>query len=80
MKYDDSKVRFEVGKEYEANDPGHDSIKVLRRTRKSIVVNNGRTTWMMRINVDEEGAEFVVDHSVPKKWQDAYRYSARWEA
>ena len=74
----DARNKFEVGKEYEANDPGLDPIKVIRRTAKCIIVDNGTSKWRMVVKIDEEGDEYVVDSSVPKKWQEMFRYSARW--
>lgn len=72
--------RFEVGKAYEANDPGFDPIMVLRRTAKCIIVDNGQSKWRMVVKVDENGDEYVVDSSVPKRWQEAFRYSSKREA
>lgn len=70
---------FEVGKSYEANDPGYDPITITKRTEKTVWVNNGSASWKMRINHDNNGNEFVTDSSVPPKWREAFTYSAKWE-
>lgn len=69
---------FEVGKYYEANDPGYDPIKILRRTDKTVWVDNGQSKWRMRIKYDRNGNEMVTDSSVPSKWRDAFTYKASW--
>ena len=70
---------FDVGHSYEANDRGFDPIKILRRTPKYVVVTtNGRHTWRMLVRIDDRGDEYVVDSSVPKKWQDVMTYQAKW--
>lgn len=63
--------KFEVGKWYEWRDRGYDPIKVMSRTDKSIVVNNGTNQWRMFVKIDDEGCEYVVDSKVPSRW--------RWE-
>lgn len=72
-------ARFEVGKTYRWADSGFDPIKVLRRTEKTIWVTNGGASWRMRIKHDEHGDEFVVDSSVPKRWQGAFTCSPELE-
>ncbi len=69
---------FEVGKSYEANDPGFDPITVTRRTDKTIWVDNGQCKWRMRVWHDVSGNEMATDSSVPPRWRDAFTYSARW--
>lgn len=69
---------FEVGKMYEANDPGYDPIHVIRRTAKCIVVDNGHAKWRMIVKTDEQGNEYVVDSSVPQKYRNGFTYSSRW--
>lgn len=69
--------RFEVGKCYEAADMGIDPIKVIKRTSKSILVDNGVNTWYMRIRTDERG-EYVVDSSAPAKWRDIFTFRPMW--
>ena len=71
--------RFEVGKAYEPNDTGYEPIQDLRRTDKMILVRNSTSQWRMRIRVDDDGAEYVTDSTVPVKWRDAFTYSARHE-
>lgn len=72
-------MNFEVGHSYEANDPGYDPIKILRRTGKTIWVDNGQAKWSMRVKRDENGNEMVTDSSVPVRWRDAFTYKANWE-
>ena len=70
--------QFEVGKSYEANNPGFGSVKILKRTVKFVTVTNGPVTWRMKIRVDEHGDEYVVDSSVPKQYRDDFVFSAGW--
>ena len=69
--------RFEVGKCYEAADMGIDPIKVIKRTAKSILVDNGLNKWYMRIRTDEKG-EYVTDSSAPAKWRGICTYRTMW--
>jgi len=72
-------AKFEVGKHYEWYQSEYGEIEVLRRTPKYIVVTNGGTTWRMLVKTDGDGNEFVSDSCVPKKWQDCFTCSAKWE-
>lgn len=70
---------FEVGKCYEASDGNYDPIRVLKRTKQFIFVenvNNG-CKWRMKIR-QGDSAEFAVDSSVPPRWRDIFTYSASW--
>ena len=69
---------FEVGKTYCPADSGFDPIKVIKRTERCIKVDNGTSEWKMVIKVDENGDEYVIDSSVPRKWRSAFVYSAKW--
>ena len=69
--------RFEVGRSYRPYAFEFDPITVLRRTEKTIWVDNGQTKWRMRVQQDADGNEFVVDSAVPKRWRDAFTYSAQ---
>lgn len=71
--------KFEVGKRYEFYQRDFGSFKVIRRTPKTITAANDYTTWRMRIKIDTDGDEYVVDTCVGKKWRDAFTCSARWE-
>lgn len=72
---------FEVGKSYEAADPGLDLITVTKRTDKFVFVDNGHgSKWKMRLRHDDRGDEMLVDSSAPSKWRRDYTYNARWEA
>ena len=73
-------AKFIAGKTYEWYQREYGEIKVLRRTDKMITVTNGGSTWRMKIRIDDKGNEYVVDSSVPKKWQDAFTCSAEWES
>ena len=71
---------FEVGKAYETNDPGRGCITILKRTEKTVWVENwSGSKWAMRVKTDDQGDEFVCDSSVPPSWRDTFTYSARWE-
>jgi hypothetical protein len=67
---------FKVGKEYEAYQREFGSITVLRRTDKTIWVTNGSTHWSMRIKKTDDGSEYAVDSTVPRRWRDAFTYDA----
>lgn len=69
---------FEVGKEYYPCERGFDSIKILRRTEKTVWVDNGQSKWRMRVRKDENGNEYVIDSSVPQRWRDALTYKAEY--
>ena len=69
---------FEVGMTYEAYDSGINPIRILRRTKKTVWVDNGQSKWCMRVMVDVDGNEFVADSTVPRKWKEAFTYSAKW--
>ena len=71
--------RFEIGKEYLATESDN-IIKVERRTARCIFVDKDGCKWRMRIKQDEEGNEFVVDSSLPHRYQWAATYSAKYEA
>lgn len=70
---------FEVGKEYYPYDACFDPITVIRRTEKTIWVQNkyrDESKWMMRIKKDIHGNEFATDSTVPMKWRTAFTYQA----
>ena len=71
--------KFEVGHYYLCHDSGFDPIKVMRRTEKTIFVTNGGAKWRMRIRVDADGNEYVIDSSNPKRYRDIFRYNATRE-
>ena len=73
-----SKV-FEVGKEYEPNDTGFSAIRVLRRTDKTVWVENDCSKWSMRIKRDDKGNEYASDSSVPRRWRHTITYQAKYE-
>ena len=70
--------QFEVGKYYEASDSGLDPIRILKRTKKTVLVWNGHIAWRMFIKHDKDGNEFVTDSSVPFRYRDEYTYSSKW--
>lgn len=72
-------MKFEVGKSYEPYGSEYDPIKIIRRTVKTVWVDNGSTQWRMRVKTDEDGNEYVADSSVPLNWRDAFTYNAKWE-
>lgn len=71
--------KFEVGKSYEPYGSEYDPIKIIRRTVKTVWVDNGNTQWRMRVKTDEDGNEYVADSSVPLNWRDTFTYNAKWE-
>ena len=73
-------MKFEVGKQYEWNDPGLEPIKVLKRTERTITARVARyETLRMLIRHDGDGNEIVIDSSVPKKWRGTFTCNAKWE-
>ena len=62
---------FEVGRWYEAPEKWFYSVKVIKRTRTLITVNNGRETWRMRVRYDQMGNEIAWVWEAP-----AMRYEA----
>ena len=73
--------KFEIGKTYDAYQREFGNITILKRSEKSIWVrNNTGIEWRMRIKKDNLGNEFAVDSLVPRKWRDAFTYSALDEA
>lgn len=71
--------KFTVGCMYEPDYSGFDPIIVLRRTEKTVFVANAYTDniqWRMRIRTDENGNEYVVDSSEPRKWRNVFTYRA----
>lgn len=72
-------MMFEVGKRYEAYDFNVTPILIKRRTDKTVWITNDRTSWQMRIKIDDEGNEICTDSAVPLKWREAYTYSSKFE-
>ena len=73
--------KFVVGKTYDAYQKEYGRITILKRTDKTIWVRNDPgLEWRMRVKVDGYGDEYAVDSVVPKKWQDAFTYSASDES
>ena len=70
---------FEFGKEYRANGSGLDVVRVLKRTRKMILVENSGYMWRMLIRIDKNGDEYAIDSSAGKAWADDFTYQAKME-
>lgn len=68
--------RFEAGKEYEPYQCEFGAVKVLRRTEKTIFVEKEGVEFRMKIRTDTDGNEYAIDSTVPKKWRDAFTYTA----
>ena len=74
------KMKFEIGHEYEANDPGLGEIKVIGRTAQFIKVQNAfGNRFRMKVREDEDGVEYAFDSSVGNRWREAATYKAIWE-
>lgn len=67
---------FEVGKSYYCNDSGFNPITVIRRTDKTIWVDNTENKWRMRIKHDINGNEYVCDSLAPHGYRDIFTYTA----
>lgn len=72
--------KFEVGKHYGWADGRFDPIKVLGRTDKTIRVRNATNQWRMRIRIDDDGNEYVVDSTAPKSYRNELTCKAIWHA
>ena len=70
------KKRFEVGKQYEPYQTEFEAVTVIRRTEKTVRVRTSQAEWSMRIKTDADGNEYAVDSTVPRKWRDAFTYTA----
>lgn len=71
--------QFEVGKHYRAGSSMIDPIKVVKRTKKYVFVDNGYSKWRMLIRHDGCENEYLVDSIVDKRYRDDYTYSSLWE-
>lgn len=69
---------FEVGKRYGSYDSGIDPVLITRRSRCFVWVTNGRSTWRMKIYLDNQGNEQVSDCTVPRKWRFMGTYNAKF--
>ena len=75
-------TRFEVGWSYEAYDAAVPAVKVLKRTPKTITVEDTDTgtVFTMRVKVyknalaNGEEVEVATDCSVPAAWRECYTY------
>ena len=67
--------KFEVGKQYFGNAVEYDPILIVKRTEKTVVVENSTNRWRMLIHHDGCGNEYLIDSSVPERWREAFYYS-----
>lgn len=73
--------KFVEGKEYEWAERGLDPIMAVKRTPKCIWFKTmSGSSWRLKIRIDEDGNEYVVDSTAPKKWRGMYTCSSLWEA
>ena len=73
--------RFETGCVYEPYANEFESIRVIRRTEKTIFVKGVEmgVQWRMRVRTDADGNEYTIDSTVPARWRDAFTYKAEWK-
>ena len=71
--------KFEVGKSYECANFHYKPIKILHRTKKHVVVDNGDESWGARIRIDYEGDEYIQRSSMAIRYRGIETYSASWE-
>ncbi len=71
-------MKFEVGREYKPYEEGFDPIKVVKRTEKTIWVKTRYFNCSMRVKVDADGNEYVVDSSADKRFIDGFSYNAKF--
>ena len=71
--------KFEVGKSYECANFRLKPIKILSRTKKNLVVDNGDESWGARVRIDNEGDEYIQKSSTILRYRGIETYSASWE-
>ena len=73
-------AQFEVGKLYRRNDSGFPFVRVMKRTEKTIWVEDTWThhSWSMRVRHWYDGGEYAVDYLVPKPYRDTMLFDARY--
>lgn len=67
---------FMVGKKYEPYQADLGTMRVVRRTDKTIWCEKDFVQWRMKIRTDANGNEYAVETSVPTTWRDAFTYYA----
>lgn len=71
-------AKFKAGKYYTCNDCTISPILIVKRTAKMCTVENDiGVRWRMLIRTDN-GNEYMIDTSVPKKWRGVFTYDARF--
>jgi hypothetical protein len=70
--------RFEIGKSYGNVECGFDPITVIKRTAKMILVDMYGNQWRMKIRVDSNGDEWVVDSYLPRRYYEVGAYSSKY--
>lgn len=71
--------KFEVGKSYECANFHYKPIKILSRTKKNVIVDNGDESWGARVRIDNEGDEYIQKSSTLLRYRGIETYSAGWE-
>lgn len=76
--------RFEVGRVYRANDSVYDPLRIVKRTARTVVVENvvhQTGTWRMLLHEDyDRGTEYIVDSTnVGTRWEHGLTYRADLE-
>lgn len=71
--------KFEVGKSYECANFRLKPIKILSRTKKNLIVDNGDESWGARVRIDNEGDEYIQKSSTILRYRGIETYSADWE-
>ena len=71
--------KFEVGKSYECANFRLKPIKILHRTKKNVIVDNGDESWGARVRIDCEGDEYIQKSSTILRYRGIETYSADWE-
>jgi hypothetical protein len=78
--------KFEVGGLYGAYDDAVPAVKVIKRTAKTVTVEDTDTgtVFTMRVKVypnilDGETTEAATDSSVPAAWRECYTYAAAYK-
>lgn len=71
--------KFEVGKSYECANFHYKPIKILSRTKKIVIVDNGIESWGARARIDDDGDEYIQKSSTLLRYRGIETYSADWE-
>lgn len=71
--------KFEVGKYYECANFHLNPIKIINRTKRTVVVDDGIEVWKTKTKKDDDGDEYVQKSTKIPRYRGVETYSASWE-